>query len=169
MKIKKMILMFGFLSILAGPGDASCKGSGNDGWTALMEASSIGDIETVQSLIDTGSEVNARTFFMRTTALMAASRNGHDEVAKLLIEKGAEVRAHSFGGWTSLMNASRYGHIETVKLLIEEGAEVQATDGLGRTALEMAEHAMQTSDDDPDLRERSEEVVRILKENGAKN
>ena len=165
MKIKKMILIFGFLSILAGPSDANCK----DRWTALMSASYIGDIETVQSLIDAGSEVNASSFF-RVTALMAASGSGHDEVAKLLIEKGAEVNVAELGGWTPLMYASGPGYIETVKLLIEKGADVHAENKKGETTLMIVEEGIiRRGSDDPDLRKRLEEVVRILKEEEAKN
>ena len=172
MKIKKMILICSFLSILAGPSafanDVSCKTFTDEyGYTALMWFSWEGNIEEVQCLIDAGSKANAEDN-EGWTALMAASVRGHEEIARLLIGVGAGVNVADLAGWTPLMYASGWGHIGTVKLLIEKGAEVHAKNRLGDTALWTAELAIRTSDD-PDLRKRLEEVVRILKEEEAKN
>uniref|UniRef100_UPI0026312A47 ankyrin repeat domain-containing protein n=1 Tax=uncultured Brachyspira sp. TaxID=221953 RepID=UPI0026312A47 len=59
----------------------------NDGKTALMLASSNGDLEVVKLLIDKGADVNAKDDYNRT-ALMLASYNGHLEAAEFLKANG---------------------------------------------------------------------------------
>ena len=174
MKIKKMILICSFLSILAGPSafanDVSCEVSTDEhGYTNLMWFSWEGNIKEVQCLIDAGSKVNAIDN-NGWTALMSASAKGHEKVAKLLIEKKADVHAANFDGWTVLMAASEWGHIGTVKLLLEKRVDVHAKNKKGDTALMIAEESMiRRGSYNPNLHKRLEEVVRILKEEEAKN
>ena len=61
----------------------------NDGWTALIRASSNGHTETVAMLLEKGADVNAKNMIGRT-ALISASENGHTKIVAMLLEKGVE-------------------------------------------------------------------------------
>lgn len=56
----------------------------------LLNASIRGNIETVQTLLDKGADVNAKNNG-GYTALWWASFNGHADIVKLLIENGADI------------------------------------------------------------------------------
>ena len=66
---------------------ASARDSGVDDKTALMIASSRGDLEIVRLLLEKGAPVNETS--MADNALIFAGRNGEIETAELLIQHGA--------------------------------------------------------------------------------
>ncbi|KAG2006936.1 ankyrin repeat domain-containing protein 50 [Coprinopsis cinerea AmutBmut pab1-1] len=127
-----------------GKGDShSGKGPGandsavDDGWTALMWASYIGDERLVNELLNSpGVDVNAAS---KTgwTALMLASRHGHSRtVRRLLQAHGINVNAVSDKGWTALMLAAENGHDVVVSQLLQvHGINVNAATSDGWTAL----------------------------------
>jgi ankyrin repeat protein len=87
---------------------------------------------------------------------MCAAYAGHLEATRLLIETGADVNARRTNGATALVSAiTGGGHLEVIKVLVENGADVNAS-VKGVRVLRFAEI------------NRQAEVVRYLKEHGAK-
>ncbi|KAG8980632.1 hypothetical protein FRB94_010372 [Tulasnella sp. JGI-2019a] len=58
-----------------------------DSGKALIAAAKAGDISAIQTLIDSGADVNQ--MIDGETPVMAAATAGHEEAVKLLMEKGA--------------------------------------------------------------------------------
>ena len=149
------------------------------GDVSLHTAAYIGDLQTVEKLIDAGANVDANE--KGVTALLCAAKAGQTAVAKLLIANGADVNAGEWtplqeaashskemvelllakgadvntGKWTPLHNAVS-GHYEIVELLIAKGANVNARDGFGRTPLFYAQNQGRTK------------IVELLLKHGAK-
>jgi ankyrin repeat protein len=73
-------------------------------------------LKTIQLLLETGTDVNARND-IGMTALMGASYVGDVGAAKLLLEKGADAQIKNADGHTALDLASRTKHTELVSLL----------------------------------------------------
>ena len=57
----------------------------------------------------------------------------------LLLEAGADVNITVSDSWTALMEACREGNLSVVKHLLESGADVNVKNGIGSTALGVAE------------------------------
>lgn len=94
---------------------------------SLQEAAAIGDIDLVRSIIEKGTEVDAREDSFYKTALHRAAISGHKDVVELLLAKGAQIDAwNGFPGGTPLDYAAEEGHKEIVELLIVRGADVNA-------------------------------------------
>jgi ankyrin repeat protein len=149
------------------------------GDVSLHTAAYIGDLQTVEKLIDAGANVDAKE--KGVTALHCAAKAGQIAVAKLLIANGADVNA---GEWTPLQEAASrskemvelllakgavintgkwtplhiavFGHNEIVELLIAKGANVNARDEFGRTPLFYAQKQGRTK------------IVELLRKHGAK-
>lgn len=85
----------------------------------LIEASKVGDLETVQYLIENGADVHADNYY----AFRWAAYNGHLGVVRLLVSVGADI--HSFDDY-AFRSASCYGRLEMVKFLVSIGAKIHA-------------------------------------------
>lgn len=107
------------------------------GYTALMVAAKIGDIDLMKQLIETKADVNAKTK-SGTTALMLACNCGHTEAVRLLIEAGANVHHKNEYEETALGWAVDPDKPEIIKLLIDAKADFQAKDDQGYTPLIVA-------------------------------
>ena len=83
---------------------------------ALFKACRDGEVDTVERLLDSGTNVNEQDNF-GGTALMYASSHGHLDVVRLLLDSGANVNERDNDGWTALIFASDCGHTEVVRLL----------------------------------------------------
>ncbi len=66
------------------------------GQTALIMAAKNGHLETVQTLISQGADVDAQDLFEKSS-LHYGARNGDVEVAKALLIKGADVNKKNLG------------------------------------------------------------------------
>ena len=88
----------------------------------LIEAASMGDTQKVQTLLEQGTDVNAKDDD-GSTALMAAATYGHIEVVQNLLAQGADVNAKDNNGSTAIMMAKKEGHKEIVRILMEAGAK----------------------------------------------
>jgi ankyrin repeat protein len=133
---------------------------------ALTEAARMGDVKTLEALLDDGADVNARDA-EGITPLMHAARGERPEIAnpaptdrpevvELLIKRGADINAKTDSGFVALFWAARYGHDRVAKILITHGADVNAKDKDGITAIQWASTNQQAK------------VVELLKEAGAK-
>ena len=101
----------------------------------LIECSSIGDVESLRSLVLQGVDIEA-TDDMEFTALMTASRAGHSDAVRFLLSQGAQLEAHDTNGNTSLILAAAEGHEAVVRLLLDASASVEARESsTSQTAL----------------------------------
>jgi len=132
----------------------------------LHPAAYTGNLEVVQKLIEYDpAYINARDMF-EYTPLLCASGGLHfkdSSTFRLLLEHGADINVQEEDGWTPLHVASRYGALEVMRLLLEHGVDVEAKDKTGKTPLQCTV----TSDEGVDL-DRLDEVVKLLREHGAK-
>ena len=88
---------------------------------ALIEATKLGDVDSVKSLIEKGADVNTENDW-GCTPLHYAADSGYVDIAKLLIEHGADVNAKDSDGWTPLHYALKNGHTDVAELLKKHGA-----------------------------------------------
>jgi excisionase family DNA binding protein len=91
------------------------------GWTALMFAVSMGDLDTMRVLLDGNAEIDARDNEGKT-ALMQATGEKNIESLRVLLESGADVNVVDRLGETALTIAARRGYTEIVELLKKAGA-----------------------------------------------
>ena len=99
----------------------------------IYEAANIGDLETVEKLLKSGTDVNQK-IRQGYTPLMAA---GTKEIAEFLISKGASVNESTIFG-TALHEAVNSRRYEVAKVLLENGASVNAKTNVGKTPLDRA-------------------------------
>ncbi|ESU40118.1 Ankyrin repeat protein [Giardia duodenalis] len=93
------------------------------GWTMLMCAAALGDVDMVSQHIDERGQKDK----LGRTALILAAQSGREEVVRLLMEHEGGVSS-----WTSLIYAAYLGDIDAVKDKIHEKG---CKDVIGRTGL----------------------------------
>lgn len=94
-----------------------------DGGEKLLQAAQAGDLKTIESLLETGVDVNSKSEY-GATALAYACDKGHVEVVKFLISKGADVEATDrFYNFNPLTWARIHTHDEIIQILVEAGAK----------------------------------------------
>jgi hypothetical protein len=111
--------------------------------SALVAAAGVGDLKTVQRLLDNGVSPNAVAPVSGDegcSALEAAAGSGSTPVVQLLLDRGADVNAPSPWGATAMTGAAIGGYPDTVQLLISRGADVNSDDD-GTTPLAYVLHA----------------------------
>src|SRR5689334_5260266 len=94
------------------------------GFTPLLFAARVGDVESASHLIASGADVNETTP-NNLSALVVAAHSGNGAFAAFLIERGANVNAAG-AGYTALHAAILRGDAALVKTLVAHGADVQA-------------------------------------------
>jgi hypothetical protein len=132
-----------------------------DGSTPLMIASMFGYSEIAHELIKAGADVNIKAADGITTALSLASGpsiiDKMWQIVKELVDAGAYVNVKDANsGRTPLFNAVVSGNAERVRYFIKAGSDTQIKDSNGQTALDRA------------LKDNNQNIVKILKEAGAK-
>ena len=135
---------------------------------ALLLAAEEGHEQTVQVLLETGVDVNARDYLGSTpldwavpsgheTTVAVLLRNGANAMSKdaygnsaahwatpypatmrLLLDRGIEVDAVNDRGQTPLIWAAQDGYADTVRLLLQKNAKINAQDIYGFTPLHRA-------------------------------
>lgn len=107
---------------------------------SFFEAALNGDIQTVQSELIAGVDVNAASLNgQNQTALMLAAYNGHKKLVEMLIVHGGNVNAKDATNRTALMYCCSGPFPETTQILLDKGAEVNIIDNNERwTALMFA-------------------------------
>jgi len=122
------------------------------GNTPLIWASSEGNYQLVELLIDEGAAVNLQNFVGETALSIAAAR-GFEGICALLIENGGNTNISNLDGASPLHMAAACGHVGIVKLLVSRGAYVNAFDDEGDTPLHYA------------VREGCRDVVEVMVKN----
>lgn len=107
------------------------------GRTALMIASSKGDISMVIFLVSNRADVNKKGS-IGSTALQFASGFGHYGTAKYLLDSKADVNAADKFGYTALHMAAFNNNADIVRLLLARGAKINAKTKDGQTPLALA-------------------------------
>ena len=79
------------------------------------------------------------------TPLAYAATGGRDDVVAYLLDQGANVNAESLNGTTALMMAVREGKGSTVELLVKRGADVNHRNENGVGALDWAKRGSETA------------------------
>ena len=90
------------------------------GFTPLLFAARVGDVESAAHLVDAGADVNDR---LRTAAsvLVVAAHSGHGRVARLLLDRGADPNVAG-AGYTALHAAVLRSDLQLVNALLARGA-----------------------------------------------
>ncbi|XP_059251627.1 ankyrin repeat, SAM and basic leucine zipper domain-containing protein 1 [Mustela nigripes] len=111
------------------------------GWTPLMYAASVSNVDLVRVLLDRGA--NASFDKDKQTILITAcsARGSEEQILKcveLLLSRNADPNVACRRLMTPIMYAARDGHPQVVALLVAHGAEVNSQDENGYTALTWA-------------------------------
>nr|XP_011468162.1 PREDICTED: serine/threonine-protein kinase HT1 isoform X1 [Fragaria vesca subsp. vesca]XP_011468163.1 PREDICTED: serine/threonine-protein kinase HT1 isoform X1 [Fragaria vesca subsp. vesca]XP_011468164.1 PREDICTED: serine/threonine-protein kinase HT1 isoform X1 [Fragaria vesca subsp. vesca] len=88
----------------------------------LMYLANEGDLQGIQDLLDSGTNVNFADIDGRT-ALHVAACQGRSDVVQLLLCRGADVHLQDRWGSTPLADAVYYKHDDVIKLLEQHGAK----------------------------------------------
>ena len=108
-------------------------------------ATSSGDVEKVQALLDAGADIDALDGHGQT-ALMNAAHRGDAGLVRLLVQRGAALNRTAKYRLTALMLAVIGNHADVVRLLVEAGADrtIKGSQGsFARSPLEYAQHSGQ--------------------------
>lgn len=96
------------------------------GYTDILAAANLNDLNSVVAYLNTGSDPNARTTDGKFSALHMAAIFGNAEMAQALVEANAEVNWASQTSNTSALELAAFGgHTETVDILIAAGADLE--------------------------------------------
>jgi excisionase family DNA binding protein len=178
-----------FSAAPSNPEAVSSLKSGGTQRLTLHRAVDEGDFAALNSLIDAGADVNARSSD-EWTPLMLATIKGHTEMVEALLKNGADSNARNKKGWTALMFAVSMSDAETTRILLTRGANINARDKEGKTALMQAsnennresvkvllgenadvnleDHAGETALDIA-RRRGYQEIIELLRKNGAES
>ncbi len=111
----------------------------------LEIAARAGNHWTALALIKHGAKVNY-TDKAHTPPIFHAIMSNNIEMVKLLLDNGADINLHSpGGGFTALTMAAGWADGNMVKFLLSKGADINAKDGKGKTAIDVAKEAKNTS------------------------
>lgn len=108
----------------------------------IFVAAQRGDVETIQSLIESGRAKATDRDDQNVTALHWAAINAQLPACRYLLEQGAEVDA--LGGdlvATPVQWAARNGYLYVIQLLIAHGADPTIADAQGYNALHLTTHS----------------------------
>jgi ankyrin repeat protein len=120
-RIGNLVIVFSLLLMLGGCGLAK-RATRSLETDALLRAASVGNADTVRTLlVSPNVDVNGIDDH-GNTALIQAARFGHDEVVTALLIAKADVKTKNDEGKTALMLAAEGGHDETVRALTQAGA-----------------------------------------------
>ena len=119
----------------------------------MMDAVRDGDIETLELLLEQGSDPNFEDRW--GTALGNASVKGRRDIYELLLYWGADPNLKNQYGETALSDAAQSGHTDIVRLLLDKGSDINYRINNGPTALMFASTWGYT------------DIVRLLLDNGA--
>ena len=104
----------------------------------LHTAASFDLTGLVDTILDRGTLVDAKTNKYSLTALHCAANGGHVATLRLLLDRGASIDMPNVDGETALIIAAHQGHRDSVQFLLERGADIERQGYYGRTVLYVA-------------------------------
>ncbi len=106
----------------------------------LLKAVEEGNFQEVKRMIESGADVDERSFYMyqNATPLNMAVKSGSLEMVKYLVEHGADIHCMTWWGENALHVAVKSGSLEIVKYLVQQGADINWKNILDETALHAA-------------------------------
>lgn len=120
---------------------AKVDNTGPDGETALLRASSNGNIAVMKILINAGANVNVSHKSNLGSPLYMASFYDKPEAVRLLLKHGANINYLNMTKDTPLYIACHQGHTEIVRMLLEAKADVSLrAHGTGPSVVMAATH-----------------------------
>ena len=108
------------------------------GFTALRAFVQRGDLETVQSLLDAGANINAQWGQDNNTPIFEAAKGRSMEMLELLLTRGADIEARDTQDRTVLSQAAFQGDTLAVTKLLDHKADIGAMNSKGYTPLHQA-------------------------------
>ena len=96
---------------------------GQNGERYLLNASKMGDIGVVESVVEKGIDINV-TNHHNETPLYRASLSGKAEIVDFLMKRGADYNIARDDGTTPLMCAVKYEETETIEALLSNMEKV---------------------------------------------
>ena len=108
-----------------------------EGFTALHAAACHGHLPIVQSLLDSGANINVLGGAGSTPVLMAAG-GSHVDIVRTFIDRGADLNIQNRNGNTVLIHAAATGNLEVLQLALEAEADTALRIRPGWNALDMA-------------------------------
>ncbi len=105
-----------------------------DGMSALHWAVFHGQRDSVELLLRTGTDGNAKTRY-GVTPLLIACRSGDSPAVESLLRAKVDVNLAGPSGETPLMIAARQGSVAVIQQLLKADASLSASDRSGQTAI----------------------------------
>ena len=94
--------------------------------TFLTDAASIGPIESIRFLVESGIDINKKAGYHESGALTVAAFDGRLDVVQYLYEQGAILDVSTFAA-NPLYAAIYQNHFDVAKFLVEKGIDLSAT------------------------------------------
>ncbi|MEM1185046.1 MAG: acyltransferase family protein [Planctomycetota bacterium] len=113
-------------------------------WGAAVD----GDLEQLNTLIDSGADIDLADPQLATTPLAWAVAGGQTEALELLLDSGADPN-QGFGDrsqTTPMHTAAFFGRAEAARLLLDAGAESDRADAKGERPIDAMNHGQGTVD-----------------------
>ena len=117
---------------------ADVNATNNNNSTALIQASSKGNIDAINVLLSAGANMAIQNVVDNTWIHCAIFGNCSKEVLQSIIDQGADVNARNNQNITALMLASRKGNIDAMNVLLSAGANRTIEDADGDTWIHYA-------------------------------
>jgi ankyrin repeat protein len=101
---------------------------------ALLEAANAGRVSDIETLLETGANINAE-LPGDGSPLIAAAGRGRLDAVRVLLDRGADPNLQVPRDGNALIAAAKNGHTDVVALLLNRGARINDIVPLDETAL----------------------------------
>ncbi len=109
-----------------------------NGWTALMAAVYIGNLDAARVLLANGADIGIVETSFHFNALQFAAMKNRAKIVKAMLDTGYDPQSTNEWGKFPLWIAAYYGSVETIKVLCQNGANINFGNYKNETALMVA-------------------------------